>query len=179
MNTLYVEEEDAFKAKRFSEIYDKKGYGENVLGVSHEEYIDFIRIGKLCELVFKRLLDEEGVSYECKEILIPCPDKHRIGSDFKLTLTGETIDVKAANKSFHIRLLVREDQFRRCVHDVYIGMKYIDNSKVECWGYVLGKELEKVVPKDFGYGPCRYILLKELHPIDKFMERAKEGEKIL
>jgi hypothetical protein len=39
-------------AKKFADAYHTLGYGKNVLGVSYEEYIFFIRIGKLCELVF-------------------------------------------------------------------------------------------------------------------------------
>jgi hypothetical protein len=126
------------------------------------------------------MLREEGIPHECKDILRPHPGKFkREGSDFVLTLTGETIDVKTVADHYKIRLLVREDQFRAKRYDVYVGQRAEDETQIECWGYVTGQELATVVPSSkFGYGPCRHWLLKDLHSIDDFIRRAKEGMRI-
>ena len=50
------------------------------------------------------------------------------------------------------------------MHDVYIGAKYVNDKKLEFYGYILGKDLGKIEPKNFGYGPCRHILLSDLKP---------------
>jgi len=169
--------EELENAQKFAKIYDEGGYGKNVLGVSHSEFIDFIRIGKLCELVFVRLLKEKGISCECKEILVPCKDEHRNGSDLTLRL-GQGVDVKAANKPFHVNLLVREDQFKAQVHDLYVASKYINDEMIEFHGYATGEELKKIKPKDFGHGLCRHKLLRDLKPIEEFIKYCKADKKV-
>jgi len=165
-------------AENFAKKYDDGGFGKNVLGVSHEEYIDFIRIGKLCELVFVRYLKKKGISVECDKILEPCEGEHRKGADFVLTHSKQEVDIKAGNKPFHIRILVREDQFKAHIHDIYIGAKYINDELIEFHGYIMGEDLKKVKPKDFGYGLCRHKLLSELKPIEIFINLCKENKTI-
>jgi hypothetical protein len=178
MRLLPITQKNIELAKAFMEEYRNKGYGENVLGVSDEEFFSFIYYGKLGELVFRDMLREEGIPHECKDILRPYPGKFkREGSDFVLTLTGQTIDVKTVEKPYKVRLLVREDQFSARTHDIYIGQRARNETEIECWGYVTCLELKKVYPKDFGYGPCRHWLLKNLHPIEDFLDRARRGER--
>jgi len=166
-------------AKDFMQEYKEKRYGENVLGVSDAEFYTFIFQGKLVELVFRDLLLEEKVPHECKDILKPHPGRYkREGTDFLLPLTGELVDVKTVGNHYKIRLLVREDQFRAKRHDIYIGQRLVDERQVECWGYVTGKELAEVIPQNFGYGPCRHWLLKDLYSIDVSIKKAKEGKRI-
>ena len=63
------------------------------------------------------------------------------------------------------------------MHDIYIGQRVRNGTKIECWGYITGLELERVNPKNFGYGLCRHWLLKNLHPIEDFLKKAKKGER--
>jgi hypothetical protein len=162
-------------AEDFARKYDKGGFGKNVLGVSHSEYIDFIRIGKLCELVFVRILNEKGVTCECSDMLVPCEKEHRKGADLILK-SGQEVDIKAGNKPFHVRILVREDQFKAHIHDIYVGAKYVNDGLVEFYGYIMGKDLKNIKPKDFGYGLCRHKLLSELKPIENFIKFCKENK---
>jgi len=178
LRLLSISKKQIELAKAFMETYREKGYGKNVLGVKQSEFFSFIFFGKLGELVFREMLEEEHIPHECKDILKPYPGEYkREGSDFKLTLTGETIDVKTVEKPYKIRLLVREDQFRARRHDVYIGQRARDLKTIECWGFVTGNELAEVVPKDFGYGPCRHWLLSKLHSIEEFIQKAKKGQR--
>lgn len=165
-------------ALSFSKKYDEMGYGKNVLGVDYKEYIDFIRIGKLCELAFVQLLNKNKIKCICNEMLIPCKDEYKKGPDLILSHSGQEVDVKAANKSFHSRLLVREDQFKAHIHDIYVGAKYVNDSLIEFHGYAMGKNLEKIQPKDFGYGPCRHLLLADLEPVEKFIKLCIENRSI-
>lgn len=165
------------KADNFANIYDKGGFGKNVLGVTHIEYIDFIRIGKLCELIFVRFLKENEITCSCEEMLVPCENEHRKGADFTLD-SGQEVDIKAENKPFHIRLLIREDQFKAHIHDIYIGAKYISDELVEVYGYEMGENLKEIEPKDFGFGLCRHKFLSDLKPIEKFIELCKKNKKI-
>ena len=164
-------------AEDFAKKYDEGNFGKNVLGVSHSEYIDFIRIGKLCELVFVRILSKNGINCECPNMLIPCENEHRKGADLILN-SGQEVDIKAGNKPFHIRILVREDQFKAHIHDIYIGAKYVNDNLIEFYGYVMGKDLKEIKPKDFGYGLCRHKLLSELKPIEDFINLCKENKVI-
>lgn len=159
----------------FARKYDEGGFGKNVLKVSHSEYIDFIRIGKLCELVFVRILNNNGITCECSEMLIPCEKEHRKGADLILK-SGQEVDIKAGNKPFHIRILVREDQFKAHINDIYIGAKYVSDNLIEFCGYIMGKDLKEIKPKDFGYGLCRHKLLSELKPIENFINLCKENK---
>lgn len=175
---LPITKEQTRLAKAFMETYREKGYGKNVLGVGQATFFSFIYFGKLGELVFRGFLEKEGIPHQCKDILKPHPGKFkREGSDFVLTLTGETLDVKTVEESYKIRLLVREDQFRARRHNVYVGQRARDEKVMECWGFATGKELSKVRPTDFGYGPCRHWFLSSLHPIEEFIRKAKRGQK--
>ena len=176
MRRLPITDENKQQAEAFMKEYKEKGYGKNVLGVSDAEFFSFIYYGKLGELVFRDMLIKEGIPHECKDILKPYPGEYkREGADFLLTLTSEIIDVKTVEKLYKIRLLVREDQFKAKKYDIYVGQRTRNEKELECWGYVTGKELSEVYPKDFGYGPCRHWLLEDLHPIEDFIKKAKKG----
>jgi len=176
---LEVTEQHKILAKSFMDEYRTKGYGKNVLGVTSEKFYEFIYFGKLGELVFKNFLDSSRVSCECRDILKPHPEPYkREGSDFRLLITNETVDVKTVEGRYKKRLLVREDQFRAKRHDIYIGQRIgIDPDTLECWGYVTGRELAMTQPSDFGYGPCRHRPLMQLHPIEEFIAKAREGKR--
>jgi len=180
MLLLPISAENIKLARIFMQEYMDKGYGKNVLGVSDEEFFSFIFYGKLGELVFRDMLVKEKIPHECKDILKPYPGKFkREGSDFILTLTGETLDVKTVEKIYKTHLLVREDQFRARRYNVYVGQRALNETKIECWGYVTGKELAKISPSTrFGHGPCRYWPLEDLHPIEEFIKIAKKGRRI-
>lgn len=166
------------QAEQFADIYQKKGYGKNVLNVSHEEYIHFIKVGKLCEIILIDYLRSLGVEIDAPNLLVPKSGNHRLGADFIILPTRQEVDVKAANKSFHKRILIREDQFQAHIHEIYIGAKYVSNTCVEFYGYILGEALKNIPPKDFGYGLCRYFFLEKLSPIEQFIQYCKEHKKI-
>jgi hypothetical protein len=176
MKTLTPDPLHVEQAKKFMQTYSEKGYGQNVLGVSHEEYLDFIFIGKLCEIVFILKLRELNVDLIADDLLIPAAGDHRIGADFVLKRTNQSVDIKAGHKNFHTRLLVREDQFSAHKHDLYIGAKYVSNERIDYHGYATKEMLSSVQPKDFGYGLCRHILLSDLNSIDDFVKKARSGE---
>jgi hypothetical protein len=176
MKTLTPETIHVEQAKKFMQTYSEKGYGQNVLGVSHEEYIDFIFIGKLCEIVFIMKLRDLNVELEADNLLIPAAGDHRKGADLILSTTNQSVDIKAGHKDFHTRLLVREDQFSAHKHDLYVGAKYVSNERIDYYGYATKEMLSSVQPKDFGHGLCRYLLLSELSPIDDFVKKARMGE---
>ncbi len=160
------------------EEYKKNKYGKNVLGVSESEYYEFIRIGKLCELVFTEYLIKQKIKIDTEGILEPWPGEHRKGADFKLEASNQYVDIKAANKPFHKRLLIRDDQFFAHIHDIYLGAKYVSDSKIEFWGYITGEDIKKIPSKNFGYGMCKHIFLNDLNPIKQFIELAS-AEKVI
>lgn len=170
--------EQLLQASQFANAYDQHGFGKNVLGVSYEEYISFIRIGKLCEIILADFLRLEDIEFEAPEMLIPHPGNHKKGADLLLTHSGQEVDIKAANKSFHKRILIREDQFQAHIHDIYIGAKYHNDQLVEYHGYITGDEMNKITPRDFGYGLCRYMLLDQLKPMDQFVLQCKLKNRI-
>jgi hypothetical protein len=179
MITLKPSASNISDALRFMNEYSNKGYGKNVLGVSHSEYLSFIRIGKLCELVFADYLIVKKVDFLSPDMLTPHPGEHKKGADLILSHSNQEVDIKAANKPFHIRILIREDQFQAHIHDIYIGAKYINDASIEYHGYIMGSELSAIPPKDFGYGPCRYMLLNSLKPIERLIELAQQNKKIV
>jgi hypothetical protein len=160
------------QAKEFADAYQTNGFGKNVLGVSHTEFISFIRIGKLCELVFAQWLIKNNIAFEAPEMLIPHPGNYKKGADLILTHSQQEVDIKAANKAFHKRILIREDQFQAHVHDIYIGAKYVSDECVQIHGYTTGKLLLQNQPKDFGYGLCRNLMLDELKSLELFISHC-------
>jgi hypothetical protein len=167
------------KARSFMDEYVQGGYGKNVLGVSDAEFYHFIRIGKLCEIVFTDYLNTKQIAIDNSGMLEACADEFKHGADFILTKTNQEVDIKSGNKPFHFRLLVREDQFKAHIHDVYIGAKWVSDEKIEVHGYVTGDDLKHIIPANFGTGLCRYIKLNEMKPIDRFVDLAKNGDKII
>jgi hypothetical protein len=163
-------------AKNFMGVYRDRGFGENVLKVTYEEYLKFIYLGKLCEIVFTRKLRESGVEFNSDDQLVPAAGDHRKGADLFLTKTNQEVDIKAAHKANHTRILVREDQFRAHVYDLYIGAKYINDQRIDYYGFITGAALSKVEPIDFGYGPARHFQLNSLKPIELFIELAQAGK---
>lgn len=166
------------QAKQFASTYEELGYGKNVLQVSQEEYIHFIRIGKLCEIVFIDYLRSLGIQIFAEELLIPHAGNHKKGADFILAHSMQEVDIKAANKPFHKRILIREDQFQAHIHDIYIGAKYIEDHTIEYHGYITGEELKNVAVLNFGHGPCRAVVLATLKPIHRLINLCNIGEKI-
>ena len=171
--TIEATENEIGLARNFATIYDEGGYGKNVLNVSHEEFIHFIFIGKLTELVVKKYFEDNEIDINTDSMLVPDPNEFRVGADIILNYSNQEIDIKAANKNFHTRLLVREDQFQAHIHDIYIGTKCTDNKNVTIHGYVKGNELAKNSPQNFGTGDCRAIKLSELEPIVNLIVKAK------
>jgi len=164
------------QAKNFMEIYRDRGYGKNVLGVTDDEFLRFIFIGKLCEIAFTSILRERSVLFAADDQLIPAAGAHRIGADLVLTKSNQGVDVKAAHAAYHTRILVREDQFQAHVHDLYVGAKYVTDQRIDFFGYITGSELSEVAPRDFGKGLARYFQLDLLKPIEKFIELARAGK---
>jgi len=175
MIKMRATEQEQQAARDFANTYDEHNYGENVLGVSHDEFIRFIVVGKLTELVVKRLFEDNNIPVNTDNMLIPAAGDHRIGPDIILEYSKQEIDVKAANQHFHSRLLVREDQVQAHIHDIYIGTKCIDETNVEIHGYIKGADLEKLPIGDYGYGPCRHMLLRDLTSINQLIEKAKNN----
>lgn len=167
------------QATLFAAIYAEKGYGKNVLQVSHEQYLHFIRIGKLCEIVLVDYLRAYGIAISAPDLLRPHKGNHKIGADFVIEKSNQAVDVKAANKPFHKRILIREDQVQAKVHDLYIGAKYSCDSEIEFHGYLTGEQLLKHLPNDFGHGLCRSMILSELKPMEDFIEKCLLGVTII
>ena len=162
--------------KQFMTVYRDYGFGENVLKVTHEDFLSFIYIGKLCEVVFCRALEERGIQFDSTGQLIPIAGDHRKGADLVLTKINKEVDIKAAHKANHTRLLVREDQFSAHAYDFYIGAKFISDKRIDFLGYATGKMLSMVRPKNFGYGMCRYYPLASLRSIEDFFSIAENKE---
>lgn len=178
MITINPTENQNTQANNFMNAYREGGFGKNVLGVSDDEYYHYIYIGKLCEVVFCDYLIDLGIQINNNEMLVPHEAEHRHGADFILTNSYQEVDIKAANKPFHVRLLVREDQFLAHIHDVYIGAKWISDKEIQFHGYVSGEDLKDIIPKDFGYGLCRHLYLNQLLSIEQFIERASQGQPV-
>ena len=166
------------QAREFAKAYEDPRFGKNKLGVSREEYLRFIYIGKLCEIVFIRELRDRGIEVNCPNLLVPSEGDSRSGPDFDLPSSGQTVDIKAAIRDFHGRLVVREDQLQACVYDVYVGAKCVNDTKIEFRGYTMGENLMMTPVGDLGTAPCRSVPFANLVPIEKFLEYAEKGETV-
>lgn len=165
-------------ANSFKNSYKANKYGRNVLGVSDEDYYKFIFIGKLCEVVIHDFLISKGISVSAPDLLVPSPGPSKPGADFTLTSSDQEVDVKAAVEPWHRKMLVREDQFRAKSYDVYIGTRFVTDSKIEFHGYATRDDITATAVVDPGFGPCRSLELSELKSPKDFLSMAEAGSSI-
>ncbi len=92
MLTVIPTTEELQDAAAFANTYNTQGYGKNKLGVAHDEFIDFIRIGKLAELCVARLLRGNALEVDDTGILEPAAGANRHGADMKLCSTPQKLD---------------------------------------------------------------------------------------
>jgi len=78
------------------------------------------------------------------------------------------IDIKTRSKPWHDTLMVPEWQFKKKLHDFYVGCRLMRENQyvIQIWGYATREELEDINPSDeWGYDLTRAIPFERLHPI--------------
>ena len=135
------------------------------------------RIGKLGEIAFAKFLMANGKDLSGSEDMYTVwEDIYKVDKmDFQ-TSDGKTIDVKTASESYHTRILVPHDQYRRQQKHYYVGVRIFPGEKMaEVIGFATWEEL-----KPFGRGdyPAYARALNLLHPISRLldmMQNARES----
>lgn len=176
-NTVILfKKEDLKRCYYFSESIISSSNQYNRFSKTNRIQIERTFAGKLGEYGFLLFLKQKGISYPEGAMFEVFEGKSNVDAfDFK-TLKGKTLDIKVASKPFHSRIMVPIDQFN-LKKDYYVGIKLnfktdskdqlILNTvnKAEIHGYCLREEMEKTQTKNFGEGPCKHFLLKDLHSI--------------
>ena len=127
------------------------------------------RIGKLGEIAFAKFLSANGKALSGSEDMFTVwSDTHRVDEMDFLTSDGKTIDVKTASESFHTRILVPHDQYRRQPKDYYVGVRiFSGETTAEIIGFAAWAEL---TPFGRGDYPAYARDLNSLHPINELLE---------
>lgn len=179
---VLIGDEDWNQVKQFSEQVINETY--NRFNKNLLTRFERIFIGKLGEVVFSLYLDSLNIPHSKKSMFeiyqgITNVDYY----DFEIYNTKETIDIKTVYKSFHRRILIpsgQNGQWDQMPKDFYVGIKIeniVDNQgsliiehPENISAFVCGyaprlSELWKG-PSNFGEGPCMWVDLQELYPIE-------------
>lgn len=127
------------------------------------------RIGKLGEIAFAKFLSANGKSLSGSEDMFTVwDDTYEVDAmDFQ-TSDGKTIDVKTASESYHTRILVPHDQYRRQRKDYYVGVRILPGEQTaEVIGFAEWTELEPFGRGDY---PAYARSLNLLHPIETLID---------
>ncbi len=128
-------------------------------------------MGCLGELAFKAYLEEHGIySFVDYEYF----DSYKKGGsddyDFKITNTGETIDLKTTVQFYN--LLIKESAYKRKPMDYYVLVVLWGNKKAKIVGYATKKQVNKLKPKMVK--TLDYVIKERyLLPIDGLLEHMR------
>ena len=139
-------------------------------------------VGKLAELAFYKYLLQEGKSVDIKDMFKIKEGQTNVDEyDFE-TKYKETIDIKAAYKSNHKRLMVNLEQLQNVSKDYYVGIKLnakeqgkylIEKDSITeavIWGYCTKEDLMKQPVISFET-PAKAIFLNNLRPIKDLIKK--------
>ena len=133
------------------------------------------RIGKLGEIAFAKFLSANGKAlWGSEDMFTVWDDTYEVDAmDFQ-TSDGLTIDVKTASESYHTRILVPHDQYRRQRKDYYVGVRILPGEQTaEVIGFTAWSELEPFGRGDY---PAYARSLDLLHPIDTLLDMIPDAD---
>ena len=160
------------KAAVFAEMSAETTYFRR--GESFQSHVRNIRIGKLGEIAFAKFLRQNGKALlGNEEMFTVWDDTFEVDTmDFQ-TSDGKTIDIKTASESYHTRILVPQDQYRRQRKDYYVGVRiFPSETQASVIGYAMSEELEPFGRGDY---PAYARSLDELHPIETLLEMIPDA----
>ncbi len=174
MITIKITDDMLKSAQEFAEKKAPTRYRRLSGDINRETDIARLYIGKLGDLVGQEGLYKLEIANRClEEKLFVSKDKFfkDRGDSFIFpdTPKQKVVDFKAAWRSFHIRILVPDDQVKSQPKDMYIGVRLdIDNKIGEVIGFVTLEELKtRHEPQSFGEKRAFWVFLDELHPIEE------------
>ena len=171
-STITFTRDDITRATEFARRSAPTTY--NRRGESPERHERNSRIGKLGEIAFAKFLRENGKELTgSEEMFTVWEDIYEVDKmDFQ-TSDGKTIDVKTASESFHTRILVPHDQYRRQRKDYYVGVRIFPGEETaEVIGFAEWAELEPFGRGDY---PAYARSLNLLHPINTLLDMIQDA----
>lgn len=144
-------------------------------------------MGKIGEMAFWTLLQENGKNVYADDIFAVYEGQENVDSFDFITSYGETVDVKTGFMPYHKRLLVNYEQFVGIPKDYYVGVMLdateIDRQrKLADWdsvssaiifGYVDYDYLRNRPIENFGEGPAKWIYYDKLMGIDRLISKFR------
>lgn len=170
---VIIEKEDIEKVESFAEKVAPETY--NRFNKSMPTRIERIFFGKLGEVIYNKYLNSIGVFPDVKGMFEIYPGTNNVDKFDFYTKDGKKIDVKAAYKSFHSRILVPYDQFEDGrAKDFYVGIKIIlEDMKATIYGFAEKEVLERNGKHDFGEGLAYWEVLYKLNDIHLLDSKIK------
>lgn len=170
--TIEFTSDDITKAAEFAKRSAPTTH--NRRNVSADEHERNSRIGKLGEIAFAKYLRANGKDLAGSEDMYTVwEDIYKVDKmDFQ-TSDGKTIDIKTASESYHTRILVPHDQYRKQQKHYYVGIRILPGEKMaEVIGFATWEEL-----KPFGGGdyPAYARALNSLHPIGNLLDMMQDA----
>jgi len=167
--TVQLTSADVHQAKLFAEQVVNETYDRFQQG--YQERIDRIYFGKVGEVAFLKYLISQNIYPDTTGMFEIYKGITNVDKFDFFTLRGESIDIKTAYKSFHIRILIPYDQFENGkAKDYYVGV-YFDTTTLlaTIYGYTTKEELLANGKKNFGEGDAYWAFLRNLHPIKNLL----------
>jgi hypothetical protein len=138
-------------------------------------------VGKLAELAFLELLHINHIPYPEGDMFTIYDGETNVDHYDFLTQNGYTVDIKAASKPFHQRIMVPTDQFYHRPKDFYVGVKLngVVSSNIiqtntitraQIFGYCSFQQLDATPTENFGTANCKAMHLQNLSPIENLLQ---------
>jgi hypothetical protein len=167
---IELKDEDVKKAKEFSQNVVKETY--NRFSQNLETRKERIFFGKLGEIAFLNYLNSKNIEVDITGMFEIYEGITNVDMFDFVTIHDETIDIKAAYKNFHKRILIPYDQYEMGrAKDYYVGVAVdLESKRATMCGFISKEKLLINGKINFGEGYAYWEYLNNLEPIEKLLK---------
>lgn len=159
---------------------------ENDVDLQQKIRIQRTYLGKLGEMSFLKLLQEQGKNVKDDGMFEVYDGQGNVDNFDFITATGETVDIKTGFRHNHTRLVINTEQFDGDHKDYYVAVKinardvdainrlvdWNDISVANILGYAEYRYLRDHADiRDFGEGPAKFIPYDRLMGINRLLRK--------
>ena len=122
MINIAISKKDINKCFNFSKAIIQTNNQFNRFHKSQQIQIERTFIGKIAEYIFLKFLRNNGVNYPEGDMFDIFEGKENVDSFDFITMSGNTVDIKTASKTFHKRIMIPISQWH-LEKNYYVGIR--------------------------------------------------------